>query len=238
MWLQRMALRLEIPASRRPRHGCGIRRSNPNEITACLSMVSVPSAVVSLIRKTEPVNIRGGDFYIDFEFVSLGGFREDDLLIQRFPVEIAVRRLLGQVVIDTPIKYDKSIPELLAGIPRTGSTANFSWAVMRKVYGQEKETFGKTWDELRHLLHDADMEKDSYVVEWSNSGIPRLQFLEDDHATTHSFKLHSTYPFLEDRPPWILKYETELLLCFSLSGFQHPRARSPGEFHSLMLVGQ
>ncbi|KAF6223583.1 hypothetical protein HO133_000426 [Letharia lupina] len=147
-------------------------------------MVSVPSAVVSLIRKTEPVNIRGGDFYIDFEFVSLGGFREDDLLIQRFPVEIAVRRLLGQVVIDTPIKYDKSIPELLAGIPRTGSTANFSWAVMRKVYGQEKETFGKTWDELRHLLHDADMEKDSYVPDarWAMRALIDLAHRDDTRA--------------------------------------------------------
>ncbi len=133
-------------------------------MTACLSMVPVPFAVVSLVRKIEQVNIRGGDFYIDFEFVSLGHFREDESPIQRFPVEIAVRRLDGQVVIDTPIKYDKSIPEILTGVPRTESTANSSWAVMRKVYGQGEETFGKTWDEVRHLLHDAGMKKNSYIV--------------------------------------------------------------------------
>lgn len=126
MWLQRTALRLRFPASRRPRHGCGIRISNPNEMTAYLSVVPVPSAVVSLIRKIEPVNIRGGDFYIDFEFMSLGRFREDESSIQRFPVEIAVRRLGGQIVIDTPIKYDRPILELLAGILRTESTANRS----------------------------------------------------------------------------------------------------------------
>jgi len=152
---------------------------------------SVPSAVVSLVRKIEQVNIRGGNFYIDFEFVSLGRFREDESQIQRFPVEIAVRRLDGQVVIDTPIKYDKSIPEFLAGIPRTGSTANYSWAVMRKVYGQEEETFGESWDEVRHLLHDAGMEKDSYVVEWSNSGIDYifLKMIMQQHIPSNSILL-------------------------------------------------
>lgn len=152
---------------------------------------SVPSAVVSLVRKIEQVNIRGGNFYIDFEFVSLGRFREDESQIQRFPVEIAVRRLEGQVVIDTPIKYDKSIPEFLAGIPRTGSTANYSWAVMRKVYGQEEETFGESWDEVRHLLHDAGMEKDSYVVEWSNSGIDYsfLKMIMQQHIPSNSILL-------------------------------------------------
>jgi len=167
----------------------GIRLSNPNEMTACLSIGSVPFAVVSLVRKIEQVTIRGGDFYLDFEFVSLGHFREDESPIQRFPVEIAVRHLDGQVVIDTPIKYDKSIP--LAGVPRTGSMANLSWAVMRKVYGQEEDTFGKTWDEVRHLLHDAGMKKDSYIVEWSNSGIDYsfLKMIMQQHTPSNSILL-------------------------------------------------
>ena len=123
--------------------------------------------------------------------MSLGRFREDESPTQRFPVEIAVRRLDGQVVIDTPIKYDKSIPELLAGIPRTGFTANFSSAVMKKVYEQEEETFGKTWDEVRHLLPNAGMNKDSYVVEWSNSRIDYsfLKMIMQQHTPSNSILL-------------------------------------------------
>lgn len=62
---------------------------------------------------------------------------------------------------------------------------------MRKVYGQEKETFGKTRDELRHLLHDADMETDSYVVEWSNSGIDYsfLKMIMQQHTPSNSILL-------------------------------------------------
>lgn len=190
-------------------------------------MVPVPSAVVSLVRKVEQVKIPGGDFYIDFEFVSLGRFREDEWPIRRFPVEIAVRRLDEQVIIDTLIKYDKLIPDLLAGIPRTGSTVDLSgrheeglWARrrdIRKEMGQSQASVARRRHEQRQLCG-------GMVQQWD-----RLQFLEDDHATTHSFKIYSTYPFLEDRPPRILKYETELLLCLSLSGFHYPRARSPGE---------
>ena len=174
-WLQRTALRLRIPASRRPRHGWGIHISNPNEMTASLSMIIFTSAVFSLVRKTEQVNIRGEDFYIDFEFVLTGRFREDESPIQRFSVAIAVRRLDGQVVIDTPIKYSKSTPEFLAGIPLTGSTADFSWAVMKKVYGQEEETFGKTWDEVKHLLHDAGMRR---ACLWKKFNISHNRIIE------------------------------------------------------------
>jgi DNA polymerase III epsilon subunit-like protein len=62
---------------------------------------------------------------------------------------------------------------------------------MRKVYGQEEETFGKTWDEVRHLLHDAGMKKDSYIVEWSNSGIDYsfLKMIMQQHTPSNSIIL-------------------------------------------------
>ena len=109
-------------------------------MAACLSVVPVPSAVVDLVQKMDK---EGGDFYIDFEFATLPCPRKE-VVAERIPVEIAVRRLDGQVVIDTPIKYSQSIPELLAGVPRTGRATNFTWAVMRSVYGQEEEKWGKT----------------------------------------------------------------------------------------------
>lgn len=117
--------------------------SNPNEVTAYLSLFPVPSAVVSPVRKIEYVNKRGRYFYIEFEVVSLEGFREAESPIQTLPIEPAIR-LDGQVVLDTLSKYDKSILKLLAGISGTVSVANLSWAIVRKMYGQEEETFGKT----------------------------------------------------------------------------------------------
>jgi len=39
---------------------------------------------------------------------------------------------------------------------------------MRSTYGQEEETWGKTWDEVRQILLDADTSGNSYLVEWSN----------------------------------------------------------------------
>jgi hypothetical protein len=131
-------------------------------MAACLSIVPVPPAVVDLVRKMEQVNKEGGDFYIDLEFATLSCPRKD-VVVERIPVEIAVRHLDGQVVIDTPIKYSQSVPELLAGVPR-------NWAVMRSVYGQEEETWGKTWDEVRQILLDASMNRNGYLVEWSILG--------------------------------------------------------------------
>lgn len=113
-------------------------------MAACLSMVPVPSAIIDLVRKIEQVNKEGGDFYIDFEFASLPRPQNGEVAVKRIPVEIAVLRLDGQIVIDTPIKYSQSIPELLAGVPRTGPPANFNWGVMRSTYGQEEDTWGKT----------------------------------------------------------------------------------------------
>ena len=71
----------------------------------------------------------------------------------------------------TRTRYSQSVPEFLACVPRTGRAANFTWAAMRSVYGQEEETWGKTWDEVRQILLDAGMNRNSYPVEWSNSGI-------------------------------------------------------------------
>jgi hypothetical protein len=135
------------PASRRPREGWGVDISNPDEMAACLSMVPVPFAIIDLVMKIEQVNKEGGDFYIDFEFAPLPRLQKGEVAVERIPVEIAVLRLDRQIVIDTPIKYNQSIPELLAGVPRTGTPANFTWGVMWSTYGQEEETWGKTWDE-------------------------------------------------------------------------------------------
>lgn len=91
------------------------------------------------------MNKEGSDFYIDFKFVALPHPRKKgEVVVGRIHVEIAVLRLDGQIVIDAPIKNSESISELLAGVPRTGLPANFTWGVMRSTYGQEEETWGKT----------------------------------------------------------------------------------------------
>jgi hypothetical protein len=155
-------------------------------------MVPVPSAIIDLVRKIEQVNKKGGDFYIDFEFASLPRLRkEGEVVAERIPVEIAVLRLDGQIVIDTPTKYSQSIPELLAGVPRTGTPARFTWSVMRNTYGQEEETWGKTWDEVRQILLDAGMNRNNYLVEWSNSRIDYslLKMIMEEHCPSNSILL-------------------------------------------------
>ena len=80
---------------------------------------------------------------------------------------------------------------------------------MGSVFVQERETFRKTWDEVRHLLRrEVGVRKDSHIVEYSYNGIE------------------------EDRHPRILKNETELLYFCT---FLYPdpsihEQRSPGEF--------
>jgi hypothetical protein len=113
------------------------------------------------------------------------------VVAERIPVEIAVRRLDGQVLIGTPIKYSQSIPELLVGVPRTGRAANFTWAIMRSVYGQEEETWGKTLDEVRQILLDAGMNRNSYLVEWSNSGIDYglLKMIMEENTPSNTIPL-------------------------------------------------
>ena len=75
--------------------------------------------------------------------------------------------------------------------------------VKKKRRSERHET--KSRDLLRR---DAGMRKT--IILWN-----ALQFLEGDHATTHSFKLDSTYHFLEDPPPLIFKKETELLYFYA-----------------------
>ena len=191
-------------------------------MAACLSIVPIPSAIIDLVRKIEQVNKKGGDFYINFEFASLPRPRKEGKVVaERIPVEIAVLRLDGQIVIDTPIKYSQSIPELLAGVPRTGSPANFTWGVMRSTYGQEEETWGKTWDEVSQILLDAGMNRNSYLVEWSNSRIDHslLRMSMEEHKP---FKLNTAYSLLESYPPRVFKCESVMLSSFYLSRFQAP----------------
>lgn len=84
----------------------------------------------------------------------------------------------------------------------------------------------------RYLLRrDAGMRKTTIL--WNVQ-----QFLEGDHATTHSFKLYSTYHSLEDPPPLIFKKETELLYFYA---FLYPDSTVHKQAHqassdSLMLV--
>lgn len=84
----------------------------------------------------------------------------------------------------------------------------------------------------RYLLRrDAGMTKT--IILWNAQ-----QFPEGDHATTHSFKLYSTYHSLEDPPPLIFKKETELLYFYA---FLYPDSTIHEQAHqassdSLMLV--
>src|SRR5437764_3814328 len=67
------------------------------------------------------------------------------------PLEIAVYDLNGEVlVIDTLIRFDQSIEELLADAPHTGLEANFSWGVVKRTYyGKGTQTSGMTIDDVR-----------------------------------------------------------------------------------------
>jgi hypothetical protein len=62
---------------------------------------------------------------------------------------------------------------------------------MRSVYGQEEETWEKTWDEVRQILLDAGMNRNSYLVEWSNSGIDYrlLEMIMDKNTPSNSILL-------------------------------------------------
>jgi hypothetical protein len=238
-WL-RQKLRLRHPklnpASRRPREGWGVDISNPDEMAACLSMVPVPSAIIDLVRKIEHVNQKGSDFYIDFEFASLPRPRkEGEVVAERIPVEIAVLRLDGQIVIDTPIKYSQSIPELLAGVPRTGPQANFTWGVMRSTYGQDEETWGKTWDEVRQILLDAGMNRNNYLVEWSNNRIDYslLKMIMEEHSPSNSILL---IPYWKAILPGFSSMSLSYFHPFICPGSKlHEHAHQAG-FDSFMLV--
>jgi hypothetical protein len=105
------------------RAGWGVDVDTPDEMAACLAIVPIPSAIVQLCRHIERQNTVAGAFCIDTEFARFtpkGGERTISI-----PVEIAVYDLNGEVAIDTPIRHDQSIEELLADAPRTGSEVKF-----------------------------------------------------------------------------------------------------------------
>lgn len=223
------------PASRRPREGSGVDISNPDEMGVCLSMVPVPSAIIDLVRKIEQANKKGSDFYIDFEFASLLRPRKGEVVVERIPVEIAVLRLDGHIVIDTPIKHSQSIPELLAGVPRAGPSANFTWGVMRSTYGQEEETRGKTWDEFRQILLDAGMNRNNFLVEWSNSRIDYslLKMIMEEHTPSNSILL---IPYWKAILPGFLRIGLSYFHLFICPGSKlHEYAHQAG-FDSFMLI--
>ena len=85
----------------------------------------MPVEILELVRNMERANAKNDDFYIDIEFATLPR-RQCDKIAERIPVEIAVRRLDGESVIDSPIKYCQSIPEILGTVPRIGRSANFT----------------------------------------------------------------------------------------------------------------
>jgi hypothetical protein len=55
---------------------------------------------------------------------------------------------------------------------------------MRNTYGQEEETWGKAWDEVRQILLDAGMNRDNYLVERSNCKIDCsfLKMIMEEHT--------------------------------------------------------
>jgi hypothetical protein len=130
----------ENRASRRPRKGWGEGINNPDEMAACLSIVPVPSVIADLVRKIEQVNRTGDDlFFTDFKFVLLPERRDiAGMTAWHLPVEIAVVRLDGQVAIDSPIKYNQPISELLAGDP--SAEGGRTWGTMQRIYGRGEET--------------------------------------------------------------------------------------------------
>jgi hypothetical protein len=173
-WLRLKAKCLRFSALRKPgshREGWGADVGDPDAMEVFLSMVPVPFTVMNLARKIEQANKDRRDFYIDFEFATLPK-RKGENKVQRIPVEIAVLRLDGEVIINTPIKHSQSIPRLLAGVSQTGNLErNFTWGVMLRAYGQTQETHGKTFDEIKQTLLETGMNRDSYVVEWSTNGV-------------------------------------------------------------------
>ena len=153
------------------RIGFGSLVQTPDEMAACLSAVTVPRCVRRLARQIERLDRVGRVFCVDTEFARIPG--KDGRMSKLIPVEIAVYGLDGKVVIDTLIKYDEPIEELLGDTPRCGQHARFNWSVFRRIYGQRRETSGMTIREIRDVLLNADMNSRSTLAEWSISAIDR-----------------------------------------------------------------
>jgi hypothetical protein len=153
------------------RAGWGVDVDTPDEMAACLATVPILSAIMQLCHHIERQNTVRRVFCIDTEFARFTPKGEERTI--SVPVEVAVYDLNGEVVIDTLIRYDQSVKELLANAPRTGLEANFSWGVMQRVYGKESQTSGMAIDDIRDTLLNAGMNSNSELVEWSTSGTDR-----------------------------------------------------------------
>jgi len=97
---------------------------------------------------------------------------------------------------------------------------------MWSTYGQEEDTLGKTWDEFRQILLNAGMNRNNYLVEWSNSWIDYslLKIVMEEHTLSHSILL---IPLPESHPSRIIKDESIILSSFYLSRFQISRVCPP-----------
>lgn len=157
--------------SKAKRTGWGVDVGNPDEMTVCLSAVPVPSAVVQLARYIESANRLGRVCCNGTEFAAVQIKNGKKIIL--IPVELAVYDFDGEVVIDTPIKYDQSVEEFLADAPRTGPTTRFSWGVMRRIYGEGSQTRGMKIDDIRDVLLDVGMNANSDLVGWPINGIDR-----------------------------------------------------------------
>ena len=158
-------------------------------MAARLATVPIPSAIVQLYRHIERQNTVGRVFCIDTEFARYTP--KDGEKTISIPLEIAVYDLIGEVVIDTLIRYDQSIEELLADTPRTGLGAKFSWNVLRRIYGRETQTSGMAIDDIRDILFNAGMNSNSDLVKWSTSGTDRqkLKMIIGEHTPKDSILL-------------------------------------------------
>jgi hypothetical protein len=75
---------------------------------------------------------------------------------------------------------------------------------MRSTYGQEEDTLGKTWDEVRQILLDAGMNRNNYLVHWSNNRIDYslLKMIMEEHTPSNSIQL---IPYTKAVLPGFLK---------------------------------
>jgi hypothetical protein len=189
-------------------------------MAACLSIVPVPSVIADLVQKIEQVNRTGDDlFFADFEFVLLPERRDiAGMTAWHLPVEIAVVRLDGQVAIDTPIKYNQPISEILAGDP--SAEGGRTWGTMQRIYGRGEETSGMTWDEIRQTLLDAGMNRNNCLMEWSRSGTDHkfIRMIMGEDTPSNPMWLIPYWRAIQDFPAW--RYHTFIPLFAQIPNFR------------------
>ena len=183
--------------ARRERHivykttrvGWGVDADTPDEMAACLGTVHIPSAIVQPCCHIERQNTVGRVFCVDTKFARYTP--KDGERTISIPFEIAVCDFNGELVIDTLIRYDQSIEELLADALRTGLKSKFSWNVVRRIYGRETQTSSTAIDDIRDILFNTGMNSNSDLVEWSTSGTdrPKLKMIIGEHTPKDSILL-------------------------------------------------